>query len=145
MKTLPEISNSSILIAIMLFVLFLMAVFVILWLIFEYGKRQLTREMEYEKLYENIQGDVFLYDVTTENYQRILAKLKILSNLRWKNHEKTTVLTCTFLKKFAVVRMNHAIDKMKVSRKVDRLLKQKFSDRNDQDETDLSYMNYPQF
>jgi hypothetical protein len=82
------------------FIFFLMAMVVIFWYIFKYGKEQLAREKEYDRLYFSIQNDIDILDLTLENYISILEKIICLKRLKWRNKEKTDVLENKFLRKF---------------------------------------------
>ena len=94
-----------------LFALFLMVIGIIIWAIGEYGRKQLALENEYDRLYGSIQRDIDFYEVTAHNYDIVEFKIKRLNELRWKNKEKTYVLTNQFLRKFAKERMTRAINR----------------------------------
>ena len=70
------------------------------WVIWKYGKRQAELAKTYDKLYEVIQDMVNYLPETAENFDKIENKLIILGNLKYKDKEKTDVLTRTFYRKF---------------------------------------------
>jgi hypothetical protein len=88
MKTIPCI------------VLFLMAMFVIAWAIYKYGKNQLKAENEYDLLYKEISKEINDREATAHNYDILMYKLGKLSKLPYKNKEKTSVLSVNFFMKY---------------------------------------------
>jgi hypothetical protein len=77
-----------------------MAMFVIAWLIVEYGKKQLKEENEYDLLYKEISGEINDRDKNQHNYDILMYKLGKLEKLTYKNKEKTSVLSVNFFMKF---------------------------------------------
>lgn len=67
-------------------------------LVVNWGKRELAREQEYDKLHDEITDDL-KRDVTSHNYNTIFDKLKKLGQLKWKDKERTSVLTVNFFRK----------------------------------------------
>ena len=82
-------------------VVFSGVIFLLAWWIVRYGKRQFQMEDEYEKLYQKIMIDVETMKVYSHNYDIILYNLEKLGSLKWKNTEKTHVITMSFFRKFA--------------------------------------------
>jgi hypothetical protein len=79
-----------------------MAMFVIAWLIVEYGKSQMIAENEYDKLYDEISGEISDREVTAHNYDILMYKLGKLEKLKYKNNEKTSILRMNIKKEFKV-------------------------------------------
>jgi hypothetical protein len=70
---------------------------VILWYFGSmYGKNCLAQELEYERLYKDIQNDL------ADNCSKSIIgdKLKKLKSLKYQNDEKTNVLAVEFLRMF---------------------------------------------
>jgi hypothetical protein len=72
----------------------------VIWLIYKYGKNQMIAEDEYDKLYDEISGEINDREVTVHNYDILMYKLGKLGKLKYKNKEKTSVLFTNFLIKF---------------------------------------------
>lgn len=87
------------------FSILLMAIGIIFWLVLEWGKKQLALENEYEKKYEMINRIIDSYEVCELNYDGIMLLLENLGQLKWKNHEKTVVLSNKFWLKYSDIRM----------------------------------------
>src|SRR4030042_4376448 len=83
-----------------IFVLFLMLLAIIAWLIVEYGKHNLYLEQEYERRYKYTKNAVDYLEVNKSNYDYIMRLLITLGQLKWKDREKTEVLTMTFFRKY---------------------------------------------
>jgi hypothetical protein len=71
--------------------------FYLLWL---WGKKSAEREREYEKLYLCIEAYIETYEINEWNYKTILNELVNLGQLRYKDREKTSVLTTKFFRKY---------------------------------------------
>jgi hypothetical protein len=82
------------------FVLFLMLLAIIAWLIVEYGKRNLRLEQEYERCHDLARSAINHLDINEVNYDYITKLLINLGQLKWKDREKTEVLTMTFFRKY---------------------------------------------
>jgi len=91
----------KILLAIFCFAILVMSLAVIAYYIAEYGKRNLLREKEYDDYYREITDDLYYKPVNPHNYDVIIYKLEKLGQMRWKNREKTSVLTFQFFRKYA--------------------------------------------
>jgi len=74
------------------------------WIV-EYGKKQLKQEREYEKLYSEISDMINcdLYSINESNYRYIKDELIKLGKLKFKNKEKTSVLTTKFFRKYVSI------------------------------------------
>jgi len=79
-----------------------MILFVATWYYQEFAKRQSISEANYEKQYFAIQNYIQDWPVSPESYNAIFAELKRLGNMRYKNKEKTRVLTEQFLRKYTI-------------------------------------------
>lgn len=80
-----------------------MITYILCWLIFEWGKRELERENEYDNLYAEIKGNVYSWPVTPVYRYRLLSKLNELAKLKYKNPEKTKVLRDNFFWKYRAI------------------------------------------
>lgn len=56
--------------------------------------------MAYNRMYITIQRYIEDWPVNVRSFNAIFAELKLLGNMRYKNMEKTRVLTETFLRKY---------------------------------------------
>ena len=88
-----------------LFALFLIFafLFVMAWLIVEWGKRDMAREKQYEAEYRAIKFMIENSEVDKLNFERIDLKLANLKHLPYKDLEKTYVLYTEFIRKFEKV------------------------------------------
>jgi hypothetical protein len=77
-----------------------MVLFVATWYYQEARLSKSISERAYEMQYKAIQGYIDHWPVTPESYNAILAELKRLGNMKYKNREKTEVLTTQFLRKY---------------------------------------------
>jgi hypothetical protein len=71
--------------------LMLMALFSIAYWLVQWGKQGLRDSQEYDQLYAEIQTDL-ARTMDDHIHEILMYKLKKLSDLRWKNPEKTSVL-----------------------------------------------------
>lgn len=96
-----------------LFALFLIFafLFVMAWLIVEWGKRDMAREKQYEAEYRAIKFMIENSEVNKLNFERIDLKLANLKHLPYKNLEKTDVLIREFYLKFDKVFIEKYIEK----------------------------------
>ena len=96
-----------------LFALFLIFafLFVMAWLIVEWGKRDMAREKQYEAEYRAIKFMIENSEVNKLNFERIDLKLANLKYLPYKNLEKTDVLIREFYLKFDKVFIEKYIEK----------------------------------
>ena len=74
--------------------------FIVWWYILEWMKRKIAREDEYDKLYELIKSNINNWPVTPVNRYRLHSKILELKHLKYKNPEKTSVLTNNFFWKY---------------------------------------------
>ena len=81
-----------------------MAYFCIAWYIAEYGKKQAKRYQEYELLYDRITFIIQEYDITEQTYDYLMKLLERLGQMKYKDKEKTSVLTIKFLTKYKEIR-----------------------------------------
>jgi len=77
-----------------------MILFVATWYYQEFAKKQSVSEANYEKQYFAIQNYIRDWPVNTQSYNAIFTELKRLGNMKYKNKEKTRVLTEQFLRKY---------------------------------------------
>lgn len=77
-----------------------MGMFIITWYYQEWARKQYLSERAYNKQYVTIQVYIRDWPVKVESYNAIFAELKRLGNMRYKNKEKTMVLTESFLRKY---------------------------------------------
>lgn len=96
-----------------LFALFLIFafLFVMAWLIVEWGKRDMAREKQYEAEYRAIKFMIENSEVNKLNFERIDLKLANLKYLPYKDLEKTDVLIREFYLKFDKVFIEKYIEK----------------------------------
>ena len=96
-----------------LFALFLIFAFlyVMAWLIVEWGKRDMAREKQYEAEYRAIKFMIENSEVDKLNFERIDLKLANLKYLPYKDLEKTDVLIREFYLKFDKVFIEKYIEK----------------------------------
>lgn len=87
-----------------LIVLFFMAIFVAAWLIVEVGKRNAEKAKVYELLYDLIQ-EYLMKPVTDSNYDIITSWIQLLGQLKYKDMERTEVLSCEFWRKYEKIRL----------------------------------------
>jgi hypothetical protein len=106
--------ETNILITGLLFVLFFMSLVVMFFFIVEWGKKQKAKddklEAEYMKLYNEIQKEIderkkqITVDIMLNHHRAVIRhKLKRLSELKYKNKEKTSALWINFLREFYVL------------------------------------------
>ncbi len=84
--------------------LFPVVLFLIAWLIAEWGRVQLRNEKEYESDYWIINKLIDQWEVNKTSCDNLQLRIDNLKRLAWKNKEKTDVLIQKFCKKFAKVR-----------------------------------------
>jgi hypothetical protein len=77
-----------------------MGMFLIVWYYQEWSRKQSLSEIKYGKRYMDIQRYIDDWPVNVRSFNAIFAELKRLGNMRYKNKEKTRVLTETFLRKY---------------------------------------------
>ncbi|MFA5727467.1 MAG: hypothetical protein WC886_07500 [Saccharofermentanaceae bacterium] len=77
-----------------------MGMFIITWYYQEWSRKQSISEANYENRYSAIQRYVDDWPVNVRSFNAIFAELKRLGNMRYKNKEKTEVLTKQFLRKY---------------------------------------------
>lgn len=80
--------------------LFIMTIVVFAWVIWEWGKYNAREHNEYERKYARIQKLINECQVCQKNYDWILLLLQHLGKLKYKNKEKTSVLTIEFFRKY---------------------------------------------
>lgn len=101
MKTV-EIGLSALILAGVIMLLFWQGA---VWL-----KKNLKNESEYEKLYKTINSEISEAPVTEWWYDFLTGELTKLGQMKWKNQEKTHVISCTFWRKFSKIRLRRMID-----------------------------------
>jgi hypothetical protein len=74
--------------------------FYFLWL---WGKKSAQRENEYEQLYKYISDYIDYREISEWNFDFISNELIKLGKLKYKNREKTAVLTVKFFRKYATI------------------------------------------
>jgi hypothetical protein len=80
--------------------LILMALAIIVFLIFEWGKRLAQQASLYDRIYNSIELSLKVDSLTTANYKATLKRLEWLSDLPYKDKERTDVLYRDFRKKY---------------------------------------------
>jgi hypothetical protein len=100
---MEPITTNSIYSGLIWFALLLCAVICAAFWIVEYDKEQLKREREYENLYSEIYNMIESYYIYDANYKYIKDWLIELGKLKFKNKEKTSVLTVKFFTKYASI------------------------------------------
>jgi len=77
-----------------------MFLFVVTW-IYQESKKTYRRNLnKYEIAYYVISESIDKYDVSDDNYKKIMFMILDLSRMKHKNREKTSVLTLKFQRKF---------------------------------------------
>jgi hypothetical protein len=88
------------------FALIFMAVVILLWVLYELGKKQKAKddilEAEYCKLYNEIMAELKDRNIGTKqsDKEHISAKMNVLMSLEWKSKEMTSVMWCEYMRKF---------------------------------------------
>ena len=82
-------------------VMFIILLFILASMVTEIGKRNIANEKEYEAYYRAIKHNLDEWEHTKENYDKLKLRLDNLGMLRWKNDEKTRVLTEEFYKRYS--------------------------------------------
>lgn len=100
----------SILTGLFWFMILIIILCIVAYYIVYYGNRQLKRELEYEEFYKKIACNIETWPVGSIYYNLIIRQLEKLGQMKFKNKEKTIVLTNRFWEKFAVERMKRIID-----------------------------------
>ena len=77
-----------------------MGMFIIVWYYQEWTRKQSLSEIAYHRQYRTIQRYIEDWPVNVRSFNAIFAELKRLGNMRYKNKEKTEVLTKQFLRKY---------------------------------------------
>jgi len=77
-----------------------MALFVGAWFIVEIGQQNIANELEYNDAYAQIDFLINDRKVNDHNYKVIMNRLMDLSRMKYKNREKTEVITLKFMRKF---------------------------------------------
>lgn len=110
MKTLFEMINTVLIVAAILTPFSAL----ILYLIWECGKRNMANEKDYNKLFDEIEAEITrcikLKNVNSHNYDILLDKLKELGQLKFKDKKRTGDLTCYFLRAFGAERCRRLIE-----------------------------------
>ena len=83
-----------------LVILFFMTICVILWLIWENGKINAKNAADYDKFYSQIYVIIETHEVCEMNYKYIMRLLTRLGKMKYRNKEKTSVLTMRFFRKY---------------------------------------------
>jgi hypothetical protein len=94
--------TTAILTALVYFVALLSLLFLIAWWIIEYGKKTVTEAQEYEKQFVYCDDLIEFRDKTKENYDLIENELLKLGQMKYKDKERTSVLTCKFWRMWGV-------------------------------------------
>ncbi len=74
------------------------------WIFYEIKLRQrikIANENLYNKRYLLLQDAIRDYDLNESNYKYLKSQLMFLGQMKFKNHEKTAVLTTEFFKRFS--------------------------------------------
>lgn len=95
---------SSIFAVVFLMIAVSMAVFLFLYWLWKYGKRKLAEdkenEEEYQRHYIGCAFDIGSLEINSVNYDFIMHELQKLGQLKFKDKERTCMLTMGFLIKF---------------------------------------------
>ena len=84
----------------LLIALFISALIIAAWIIVEIGKCNTENYNDYELQYEKIKNLINDCDINEITFKYILKRLKLLSQMKHKNSEKTTILTVEFFQRF---------------------------------------------
>jgi len=74
--------------------------FIVYWLLAEWGQKCLRQANEYEEYHNKLKGDIYEFSINKPNYNILMSRLVVLSNMKWKDKEKTSVLLMEFLDRF---------------------------------------------
>jgi hypothetical protein len=83
--------------------------FVMVWVICEIGKRNAIRAKEYDDKYDQVEKFIETMRPDAQHYDFIMNELIELSALKWKNKEKTVVLTNKFFIRFGQERLRRVV------------------------------------
>ena len=108
---MKPIEPGTILTCIIGFIFILGAVAYFLWVIFEWGKKQMALEDEYNALHKEINSLLDDPAVTSKSYDYIEAKITKLGQLKWKNREQTIQISQKFWLKFTQERLKRIVEK----------------------------------
>ena len=95
----------KLLVVLFFFFLLLAAIFVLAWLIVEWGKRNLAQEKQYDADYKLIKLLIDKNEINQLNFEKLDLRLSNLSRLPFKNSEKTNILIGEFYKKYGKIRI----------------------------------------
>ena len=83
-----------------LVILFFMIITVACYFIWEEGKRNAKNAADYDKFYSQIYVIIETHEVCEMNYKWIMRLLTRLGKMKYRNKEKTSVLTMRFFRKY---------------------------------------------
>jgi len=83
-----------------LFILSGMVIFIIGWLIAEWGKKCLAQANEYEDFYDSLKISIHDSVITKENYDKLIIRFERLGNMKWKDRTRTSDLFVEFACRF---------------------------------------------
>ena len=88
---------------IVIFAITAMAIVIVNKIYKEWRDDQFRSEIKYETQYEAIHKYIEKWPVNKQSYSAIFAELKRFGNMKYKNKEKTSILVCEFMRKYAEV------------------------------------------
>ena len=83
-----------------LFVITGMVLFIIGWIVAEWGKKCLAQANKYEKYHDSIKLSIDELVVNKSNYDKLMIRFKRLGNMKWKDRNRTTDLFVEFMQRF---------------------------------------------
>ena len=89
-----------------LFIISGMVMFIIYWLLAEWGKRCLKQSQEYEAYYQGVKKRAAGFTVNKCNYRILLNQFIKLGDMKGGNREKNQVLFVEFAERFKSVSTN---------------------------------------
>ena len=86
-----------------LFVITGMVMFIIYWLLAEWGKRCLKQFQEYELYYDSLKLSIDNFVITKENYDKLIIRFERLGDMKGGSKERNEVLFREFAERFESV------------------------------------------
>ena len=95
-------------------ILFCVAMFLVAFYLYEFGKENAKHFNIYDDLYKSIQNQITNPIVTDFYYDYIDAQIQILQTLKYKDKDKTQTLIDEFSRKFISIGVERLRDKLTV-------------------------------
>jgi|GEM_PF-4298021 len=73
---------------------------IIIWWLIAWGKKEVTNKFEYDMFYLWLKDCIENYALHKDNYNFVKTKLIELGQLKYKDKERTSVLTVQFFRRF---------------------------------------------